>query len=234
MLEIRDLHAEIGGKEILKGVSLSVGQGEMHVLMGPNGSGKSTFANAIAGNPALKCTGKVILNGEDISALAPDVRARKGVFLAFQSPPEINGLALGTMLLKTEEGRKQGVGELKLLAQRLDFSDSFLSRALNKGLSGGEKKKSELLQMLAMAPKIAMLDEIDSGLDADAVRTAIGAVRGAREKTSFLIITHHAGIAAALVPDKVHIMRGGKIVKSGGAEIAKEIGKRGFGANGKN
>lgn len=240
LLEIRDLHASAGGKPILKGVNLSINPGETHAIMGPNGSGKSTLGNALAGSPSAVITkGEISFKGADLLALSPDDRARKGVFIAFQHPIEIPGLKFHTFLRRAVEavrGEKPAVLEFrKSLASRaagLHLPKDFEDRDVNHGFSGGEKKRSEILQLNLLKPSLALLDEIDSGLDVDSVKTAASEVNRwqAGSKGAIIIMTHYKRILEFIKPDFVHIMLDGRIVKSGGPELAGQIEADGYDA----
>lgn len=237
-IEIKDLHVSVQGLEILKGVSLTIEKGSTHALMGRNGSGKSTLANVIAGHPKYEITsGSIILNGEDITELSPDKRAALGLFLSFQYPVEIEGVTLSNFLrtaynsINKEEQKSlpEFHKYLKEKMEELDIDRSFARRYLNKGFSGGEKKRAEILQMSVLQPKCIILDETDSGLDVDALRiVGEGVTKLRNEERSFLVITHYERILRYIKPDHVHIMKEGQIVKSGGPELAKEIEEQGF------
>lgn len=239
LLAIKDLHVCVEEKEILRGLDLNIGRGEVHVLMGPNGTGKSTLGYAITGNPVYEVTrGSILFEGEDITRLSVDQRARKGIFLSFQNPLEIPGVSLSAFIrsaLEQKTGSRLRLWEfqkkLKETMALLDMDESYAQRNLNVGFSGGEKKKAEILQMLMLEPKLAILDETDSGLDVDAVRTVSQGVRLFRERTggSLLIITHSTRILEALPVDAAHVMEGGVIVKNGGADLVEEINAKGFG-----
>ncbi len=234
---IEDLHASVEGKEILKGVNLRVQPGEVHALMGPNGSGKSTLAHALMGHPRYQVTkGRALFKGEDILSLTPDQRARRGLFLAFQYPVGIPGVVMGNFLrsaLKARRGEDVPVREFrKLLDETLDLlkmDQSFVRRYVNEGFSGGEKKRAEVLQMALLKPEMAVLDETDSGLDIDALRTVaegINALRG--ERLGMLLITHYQRILEYVKPDIVHVLYDGRIVKTGGPELAHELERQGY------
>ena len=233
LLDIRDLHVRVEEKEILHGVDLTVGQDETHVLMGPNGTGKSTLGYAITGNPAYSVTeGSIIFNGEDITYLPVNERAKKGIFLSFQNPLEVPGVTLSAFIrsaLEQKTGDRLRLWDFKKKLKEtmalLNMDESYAERDLNVGFSGGEKKKAEILQMLMLEPKLAILDETDSGLDVDAVRTVSEGVRLFRERThgSLLIITHSTRILEALHVDAAHVMEEGVIVRNGGAELVDEI-----------
>ena len=240
LLKIQNLHVCVEEKEILHGVDLTVGQDETHVLMGPNGTGKSTLGYAITGNPAYSITaGSITFDGEDITALPVNERAKKGIFLSFQNPLEVPGVTLSAFIRSALEQRTGSrlrlwdfKKKLKETMALLDIDESYAERDLNVGFSGGEKKEAEILQMLMLAPKLAILDETDSGLDVDAVRTVSEGVRLFREQThgSLLIITHSTRILEALHVDAAHVMEEGVIVRNGGAELVDEINEHGFGS----
>ncbi|MBD3583731.1 Fe-S cluster assembly ATPase SufC [Flavobacterium selenitireducens] len=241
MLEVKNLHAKVEDKDILKGINLSVKAGEVHAIMGPNGSGKSTLSAVIAGNEHYEMTeGEIILDGEDISEMAPEERAHKGIFLSFQYPVEIPGVSV-TNFMKTaiNESRKaQGLEEmpanemLKLIREKselLEIDRKFLSRSLNEGFSGGEKKRNEIFQMAMLEPKLAILDETDSGLDIDALRIVANGVNKLKsENNAVIVITHYQRLLDYIVPDFVHVLYQGKIVKSGGKELAYELEEKGY------
>nr|WP_322624855.1 Fe-S cluster assembly ATPase SufC [uncultured Flavobacterium sp.] len=241
MLSIKNLHAKVEDKDILKGINLEVKAGEVHAIMGPNGSGKSTLSSVIAGNENYEVTdGEIILEGEDIGELAPEERAHKGVFLSFQYPVEIPGVSV-TNFMKTaiNETRKANGQEempanemLKLIREKselLEIDRKFLSRSLNEGFSGGEKKRNEIFQMAMLEPKLAILDETDSGLDIDALRIVANGVNKLRSKdNAVIVITHYQRLLDYIVPDFVHVLYKGKIVKSGGKELAYELEEKGY------
>jgi Fe-S cluster assembly ATP-binding protein len=242
VLEIDDLHVAVEGKEILQGVSLAVPAGEVHALMGPNGSGKSTLAATLLGNPANDVTaGRILFEGEDVTALSTNERAGRGLFLGFQHPEEIPGVSVLNFLRQAMSARK-GIEDFSVLevrmsvldwAKRLGMDSRFIERYLNEGFSGGEKKRNEILQMAVMEPDFAVLDETDSGLDIDAlgvVARGIDAVREARPQLGILLITHYRRILEHLTPDAVHILLGGRIVASGGRELADRLERDGFDA----
>ncbi|MCF6129836.1 Fe-S cluster assembly ATPase SufC [Flavobacterium sp. AS60] len=241
MLQIKNLHASVEDKDILKGINLTVNAGEVHAIMGPNGAGKSTLASIIAGNENYEVSeGEILLEGEDISELAPEERAHKGVFLSFQYPVEIPGVSV-TNFMKTaiNESRKaNGIEEmpanemLKLIREKselLEIDRKFLSRSLNEGFSGGEKKRNEIFQMAMLQPKLAILDETDSGLDIDALRIVANGVNKLKSKdNAVVVITHYQRLLDYIVPDFVHVLMDGKIVKSGGKELAYELEEKGY------
>jgi Fe-S cluster assembly ATP-binding protein len=241
MLKIKNLHASVDGKEILKGINLEVNAGEVHAIMGPNGSGKSTLASVIAGKEEFDITrGKIVFEGEDLDDAAPEERAHKGIFMSFQYPVEIPGVSV-TNFMKTaiNESRKaRGMEEmpanqmLKLIREKsemLDIDRKFLSRSLNEGFSGGEKKRNEIFQLAMLEPKLAILDETDSGLDIDALRIVASGVNKLRNKdNAVVVITHYQRLLEYIIPDFVHVLHGGKIVKSGGKELALELEERGY------
>jgi Fe-S cluster assembly ATP-binding protein len=241
MLSIKNLHASIGDKEILKGINLEVKAGEIHAIMGPNGAGKSTLSAIIAGNDTYEVTdGEIFLDGEDLSDLAPEERAHKGVFLSFQYPVEIPGVSV-TNFMRTaiNETRKANGQEempanemLKVIREKselLEIDRKFLSRSLNEGFSGGEKKRNEIFQMAMLEPKLAILDETDSGLDIDALRIVANGVNKLKsDKNAIVVITHYQRLLDYIVPDFVHVLYNGKIVKSGGAELAHELEEKGY------
>jgi len=241
MLSIKNLHARVEDKEILRGINLEVKAGEVHAIMGPNGSGKSTLSSVIAGNENYEVTdGNIYLEGEDIGEFAPEERAHKGVFLSFQYPIEIPGVSV-TNFMKTaiNESRKaNGLTEmpanemLKLIREKselLEIDRKFLSRSLNEGFSGGEKKRNEIFQMAMLEPKLAILDETDSGLDIDALRIVANGVNKLRsENNAVIVITHYQRLLDYIVPDFVHVLYNGKIVKSGGKELAYELEEKGY------
>ncbi|HLC95988.1 MAG TPA: Fe-S cluster assembly ATPase SufC [Candidatus Nanoarchaeia archaeon] len=237
LLEIKDLHVEVSGKEIIKGLSISLELGKINALMGPNGSGKSTFANTLMGHPNYKITkGKIIFNGEDITGLEPDVRAKKGLFLSFQYPREIAGVTL-TNFLKTAfnsiKEEKLSIIEfrkrLKEKMELLQMDSKFLDRYLNEGFSGGEKKRAEILQLMVLDPKLAILDETDSGLDIDALRTVSEGVNHFMKKDKcILIITHYKRILEYIKPDKLFIMINGKIALQGSGDLVDQLEKKGY------
>jgi len=241
VLEIRDLHAAVEGKEILRGVNLTVNKGEIHAIMGPNGSGKSTLAKILAGHPAYEVTkGEVLFEGRDLLELAPDERAREGIFLAFQYPVEVPGVSNAQFLrLAYNEKRKhRGEEELDplefkdLLAERakiVEMDAGLMSRSVNEGFSGGEKKRNEILQMAVLEPKLAVLDETDSGLDIDALRVVADGVNKLRTPdNAIVLVTHYQRLLNYIVPDRVHVLYRGRIVSSGGKELAYELEEKGY------
>ena len=242
ILEIRDLQVSVEDKVLLDGVDLTILPGELHVLMGPNGAGKSTLAGAIMGDPRYTIgRGQILFEGRDVTEEKADVRARLGIFLSFQAPEEINGVTMENFL-RTARGSVTGKPakiltfrqELREQMEALNMDPSYADRYLNVGFSGGEKKKAEILQMLTLNPKLALLDETDSGLDVDAVKTVSQGVRAYHnDHNALLIITHNAKILEGLQVDAVHILEGGRIARTGGAELVSEITEGGFGALGK-
>ena len=241
MLSIKNLHAAVDGKEILRGINLEVKAGEVHAIMGPNGSGKSTLASVIAGNENFDVSeGEVILDGEDLADFAPEDRAHKGIFLSFQYPVEIPGVSvtnfIRTAINETRKANKQeempAKDMLKLIREKselLEIDRKFLSRSLNQGFSGGEKKRNEIFQMAMLEPKVAILDETDSGLDIDALRIVANGVNKLKsEKNAIILITHYQRLLDYIVPDFVHVLYNGKIVKSGGKELAYELEEKGY------
>jgi Fe-S cluster assembly ATP-binding protein len=239
LLEIRDLHVSAEGIEILRGVDLSVGAGEIHALMGPNGAGKSTLAGALMGHPTYVVTsGSILLDGEDVTAWATDVRSKAGLFLAFQYPESIEGVSVTQFLRQAMAARTEdevSVLEVRVLMtewmERLGMDPSFATRHLNQGFSGGEKKRNEILQMALLKPRVAVLDETDSGLDIDALRVVgrgVHAVRDERPELGVLAITHYQRLLDELVPEFVHLLVDGRIVQSGGPELAKRVETDGY------
>ncbi|EKF56702.1 MULTISPECIES: Fe-S cluster assembly ATPase SufC [Galbibacter] len=241
MLRIENLHASVEDKEILKGINLDVKPGEIHAIMGPNGSGKSTLSSVIAGNEDFEVTkGNIEFLGEDIGELAPEDRAHKGLFLSFQYPVEIPGVSV-TNFIKTainETRRAKGLEDmpanemLKMIREKselLEIDRKFLSRSLNEGFSGGEKKRNEIFQMAMLEPKLAILDETDSGLDIDALRIVANGVNKLKSKdNAVVVITHYQRLLEYIVPDFVHVLLNGRIVKSGGKELAFELEEKGY------
>lgn len=238
MLEIKNLHVKIDGKEILKGINLKFEKGKINALMGPNGSGKSTLANVIMGDPKYEIIkGKILFNGEDITNLNPDQRAKKGIFLSFQYPSEIEGVTISNFLriaLNNLKNQKISVLDFhKLLKEKLrllKMPENFSERYLNQGFSGGEKKKSEILQLAILNPKVAILDETDSGLDIDALKTIASGVNILMDKEKIIIIiTHYKRILEHLKPDKLSVMINGKISLEGGPELVDQLEEKGYG-----
>ena len=237
MLNIKNLHVKAGDKEILRGVNLKVGKGEVHVILGANGSGKSTLMNVIMGHPKYEITsGEIFFEGEDLTALKTFERARRGIFLSFQTPEEIPGITVENMLRTAKQavsGEKikilQFRKDLRGLMSELQISPEYASRYMNVGFSGGEKKRNEILQLLVLNPKLALLDETDSGLDVDAVEiVSQGVAKFHNENNSCIIITHNAQILKHLPVNRAHIFLNGRIVKSGGAELVSEVSERGY------
>ncbi len=241
MLEINDLHAGIGEREILKGISLNVNAGEVHAVMGPNGSGKSTLAQVLAGNPSYQVTkGTISYNGQNLLELDPEVRAQKGIFLAFQYPVEIPGVSNAYFLRSAynEIRKAKGMEEvdplefLDLVEEKLklvDMDQAMLSRSVNQGFSGGEKKRNEIFQMAVLSPRLAILDETDSGLDIDALRIVAQGVNTLRSpENATIVVTHYQRLLNYIVPDFVHVLANGRIVKSGGKELALELEEKGY------
>ncbi|WP_366556546.1 Fe-S cluster assembly ATPase SufC [Aquibaculum sediminis] len=241
MLEIKNLHATVDGTEILKGIDLSIGAGEVHAIMGPNGSGKSTLSYVLSGREGYEVTeGEVLLKGQNLLDLAPEERAAAGVFLAFQYPVEIPGVPNTTFLKEAVNAVRKSRGEsaldamqfLKILrakVKELGMSDEYLKRAVNAGFSGGEKKRNEVLQMAMLEPALAVLDETDSGLDIDALKAVADGVNALRTpERSMLVITHYQRLLDYIVPDRVHVLSQGRIIRSGGPELAKELEAKGY------
>src|SRR5438552_3913074 len=242
MLEIKNLHARVADKEILRGVNLTVNAGEVHAIMGPNGSGKSTLAGVLAGRAAYEVTeGEVLYNGKDLLELDPEERAREGLFLAFQYPVEIPGVsntyflraAVNSIHKHRGEPELDALAFLKLVREKtkiLHMNEDLLKRPVNEGFSGGEKKRNEIFQMAVLDPKLAILDETDSGLDIDALRVVADGVNALRSKDrAILVITHYQRLLNYIVPDRVHVLHEGRIVKSGGKELALELEEKGYG-----
>jgi Fe-S cluster assembly ATP-binding protein len=241
MLKINNLHASVDDKAILKGINLDIKPGEVHAIMGPNGSGKSTLASVVAGKEDYEVEeGEILLDGENIDELGPEERAHKGVFLSFQYPVEIPGVSV-TNFMKTainETRKAKGLEDmpanemLKLIREKsemLEIDRKFLSRSLNEGFSGGEKKRNEIFQMAMLEPKLAILDETDSGLDIDALRIVANGVNKLKSKdNAVVVITHYQRLLDYIVPDHVHVLMNGKIVKSGGKELAHELEAKGY------
>ena len=242
MLEIKNLHAAIDGKEILKGINLTVNKGEIHAIMGPNGSGKSTLAKVLAGHPQYEVTsGEVLYKGRNLLEMPPDERAREGVFMAFQYPIEVPGVSNAQFLRLAYNEKRKHLGEeeldplefkdlLKERAKVVEMDASFMSRSVNEGFSGGEKKRNEVLQLSLLEPRLVILDETDSGLDIDALRAvAEGVDRLRRPDRAMLVITHYARLLEQLRPDRVHVLSEGRIVRSGDYELALELDAAGYG-----
>jgi Fe-S cluster assembly ATP-binding protein len=241
VLEIRDLHATVEGKEILRGINLTVNKGEIHAIMGPNGSGKSTLAKILAGHPAYEVTkGEVLFEGRNLLELAPDERAREGVFLAFQYPVEVPGVSNAQFLRLAYNEKRKHLGEEELdplefkdlLAERakvVEMDAGLMSRSVNEGFSGGEKKRNEILQMAVLEPKLAVLDETDSGLDIDALRIVSEGVNKLRTpENAVVLVTHYQRLLNYIVPDHVHVLYKGRIVRTGGKELALELEEKGY------
>ena len=241
MLEINDLHAGIGDREILRGITLRVNAGEVHAVMGPNGSGKSTLAQVLAGNPSYEVTkGTITYNGQNLLELDPEVRAQNGIFLAFQYPVEITGVSNAYFLRSAynEIRKAHGMEEvdplefLDLVEEKLklvDMDQAMLSRSVNQGFSGGEKKRNEIFQMAVLSPRLAILDETDSGLDIDALRIVAQGVNTLRSpENATIVVTHYQRLLNYIVPDFVHVIANGRIVKSGGKELALELEEKGY------
>jgi Fe-S cluster assembly ATP-binding protein len=242
MLEIKNLHARVGDTEILKGIDLTIAAGEVHALMGPNGSGKSTLSNVLAGMPTVEVTaGSVSYDGKNLLELAPEQRAREGVFLAFQYPVEIPGVTNSYFMKASVNALRKHRGEeeldamdfLQLVREKMksvEMDEKFLHRAINEGFSGGEKKRNEILQLALLEPRLAILDETDSGLDIDALRIVADGVNRLRSPDrGMLVITHYQRLLEYIVPDFVHVLVEGRIVTSGGKELALELDTRGYG-----
>jgi len=242
MLHIRDLTAAVDGRRVLNGVDLDIGAGEVHAVMGPNGAGKSTLANVLAGRDGYQVTGTVTFDGVDLLALTPEERATRGVFLAFQYPVELPGVGNMYFLRTAVNAVRAARGEPEIAAAEflavardrmaeLDMDPGFLSRSVNVGFSGGERKRNEVLQMALLEPRLAILDETDSGLDIDALRLVAAGVRRLRgPNRSALVITHYPRLLHQLRPDRIHVLHEGRIVRSGGLELADELEAEGFGA----
>jgi len=241
MLDIKNLQVKAEGKQILKGIDLHVNAGEVHAIMGPNGSGKSTLARALAGHPEYEVTaGEVTYDGKDLLDMDPDERARDGVFMAFQYPVEIAGVNNAYFLKAAVNAKRkqEGLPELDAMefmqlikekSKLLDIDQSMLSRAVNEGFSGGEKKRNEIFQMALLEPRLAILDETDSGLDIDALKLVAAGVNAMRDpKRAIIVVTHYQRLLDYIVPDFVHVLSGGRIVKSGGKELALELEKKGY------
>jgi len=241
MLKIENLHAQVDDKEILKGINLEIKPGEVHAIMGPNGAGKSTLSSVIAGNEDFEVThGAVVLDGENLEDLAPEERAHKGIFLSFQYPVEIPGVSVTNFIKSAINANRKAKGledmpaneMLKLIKEKsslLEIDRKFLSRSLNEGFSGGEKKRNEIFQMAMLEPKVAILDETDSGLDIDALRIVANGVNKLKNKdNAVVVITHYQRLLDYIVPDFVHVLYDGKIVKSGTKELAFELEEKGY------
>ncbi len=241
MLEIKNLHATVAEREILRGIDLSVGKGETHAIMGPNGGGKSTLAYVLAGHPGYTVTeGSVTYNGRDLLEMEPDARAAAGIFLAFQYPVEIPGVATMTFLKSALNAQRKARGEAELstpdfvrkvreVADRLNVTQEMLRRPLNVGFSGGEKKRNEIMQMALLDPQLCVMDETDSGLDIDALRVVSDGVNAMKSpERSAIVITHYQRLLNHIVPDVVHVLSGGRIVRSGGKELALELEEKGY------
>jgi Fe-S cluster assembly ATP-binding protein len=241
MLEIRNLHTAIDGKEILKGINLTVNKGEIHAIMGPNGSGKSTLAKVLAGHPDYEVTGgEILFEGKNLLELAPDERSRAGIFMAFQYPIEVPGVSNAQFLRLAYNEKRKHHGEeeldplefkdlLKERAKVVEMDASFMSRSVNEGFSGGEKKRNEILQMAVLEPKLAVLDETDSGLDIDALRVVAGGVNQLlNTENAIIVVTHYQRLLNYIVPDFVHVLAGGRMVREGGKELAYELEEKGY------
>jgi Fe-S cluster assembly ATP-binding protein len=241
LLEIRDLHASVEGNEILKGINLNVRKGEVHAIMGPNGSGKSTLAKVLAGHPAYEVTrGEVLFEGKNLLELSPDQRAREGVFMAFQYPIEVPGVSNAQFLRLAYNEKRKHLGEEELdplefkdvLRQRakiVEMDATFMTRSVNEGFSGGEKKRNEILQMAVLQPKLSILDETDSGLDIDALRIVANGVNQLHTpEDAVILVTHYQRLLNYIVPDFVHVLAQGRIAREGGKELALELEQRGY------
>ena len=241
MLEIRNLHAGIDGKEILRGIDLTVNKGEIHAIMGPNGSGKSTLAKVLAGHPQYEViAGEVLYEGRNLLEMPPDERAREGVFMAFQYPIEVPGVSNAQFLRLAYNEKRKHLGEeeldplefkdlLKERAKVVEMEASFMTRSVNEGFSGGEKKRNEILQMAVLEPKLAVLDETDSGLDIDALRVVANGVNQLlTPDNAIIVVTHYQRLLNYIVPDFVHVLSGGLIVREGGKELALELEAKGY------
>ena len=241
LLEVKDLHAGIDGKEILKGLNLQIEKGEVHAIMGPNGSGKSTLSKVLAGHPSYEViSGEVLYEGSDLLELEPDERARAGLFMAFQYPVEVPGVSNSQFLRLAYNQKMKHLGEeeldplefndyLKEKAKIVDMDPEFFKRSVNEGFSGGEKKRNEILQMAVLQPRLAILDETDSGLDIDALRIVAEGVNKLRSADNgIILVTHYQRLLNFIVPDQVHVLAGGRIVKEGGKELAIELEEKGY------
>jgi Fe-S cluster assembly ATP-binding protein len=241
VLEIRNLHASVDGNEILKGIDLTVKKGEIHAIMGPNGSGKSTLAKVLAGHPAYEVTeGEVLYEGKNLLEMSPDERAREGLFMAFQYPIEVPGVSNAQFLRLAYNEKRKHRGEeeldplefkdlLKERAKVVEMDASFMSRSVNEGFSGGEKKRNEILQMAVLEPKLAILDETDSGLDIDALRIVAGGVNQLHgPENAMIVVTHYQRLLNYIVPDFVHVLANGRIAREGGKELALELEQKGY------
>ncbi|MDE6039313.1 MAG: Fe-S cluster assembly ATPase SufC [Paramuribaculum sp.] len=241
MLSVRDLHAEIDGKEILRGVNLDVNPGEVHAIMGPNGSGKSTLSMVLAGNPAYTVTaGEVSFRGKDLLSMTPDVRSHEGLFLGFQYPVEIPGVSMVNFMRAAVNAKRKYFGEppmgasdfLKLMREKraiVELDNKLASRSVNEGFSGGEKKRNEIFQMAVLEPQLSILDETDSGLDIDALRVVAGGVNKLKtDRNATIVITHYQRLLDYIKPDFVHVLYKGRIVRTGGPELALELEERGY------
>lgn len=241
MLEIRNLHATVGGKEILKGIDLTIIDGEIHALMGTNGAGKSTLSNVIVGNPSYEVTeGSITFNGKDLLAMKPEERAREGIFMSFQTPIEIPGVSMTNFMRAAVNARRETQGKeplkstdfLKLMREKrklVEIDQKLMNRSVNEGFSGGEKKRNEIFQMAMLEPSFCILDETDSGLDVDALRIVAEGFNKLRSAdTSAMVITHYQRLLDYIKPDVVHVLIGGKIVMTGGPELAQKIENEGF------
>ncbi|MFP8875029.1 MAG: Fe-S cluster assembly ATPase SufC [Myxococcota bacterium] len=242
LLEIRDLHVNAAGTPILKGLNLTIQRGEVHALMGPNGSGKSTLANVLAGRPSFEVTrGEILFEGADLTALAPEIRAREGIFMAFQYPVEIPGVSNNYFLksalnaIRTQRGEPEldAVDFLELCRdkmQSVEMPDDLMKRSINEGFSGGEKKRNEVLQMMLLEPRLCILDETDSGLDIDAVRVVASGINSLRgPERAMLVITHYQRLLDYIVPDVVHVLADGRIARTGDKDLALELEEKGYG-----
>lgn len=241
MIEIKNLHADVEGKEILKGINLEVKTGEIHAIMGPNGSGKSTLVNVLSGHPSYTVTGgEVLFDGKNLLELSPEDRAREGIFLAFQYPMEIPGISNATFLKTAVDEKRKYEGKPELSAKEfldlmkekadiLELDRTLINRAVNVGFSGGEKKRNEIFQLLMLNPKLALLDETDSGLDIDALKiVAQGVNKFKSNNNAIIVVTHYQRLLDYIIPDFVHVLYDGKIIKSGGKELAFELEDKGY------